>query len=283
MKTKRILLTCMIAFAVLVVTCVTVFAVASLGEQPAEENRDPAVNLSASEYVREEALAEKKIALPDGKRVALVYQITKNDSEGSFIDVYTDKDGNEYRFDDTGKVIGENVSSATYLSMTRDMIGSDERSVESAEKAEEAAREYAKTIFGDVIDDFSTVYARYDNQTVEKYYFTFSPTYGEDGFIQGEQCRVTVFANGSPLSCGSPNMYDFVDFDTDSLSSLKKESVYDYAENALIKRYGSITEGSFEVTRVRLKKVDDEIKLVVLAVVETPNGRLTDTVYIDLD
>ncbi len=265
MKTKRIIFICVTALIVAVITCGTVLAIASFNErQPAEEeNNTPTVSLSASEYIREGALAEKKVALSDGKRVAVTYKLTRNNTDGSFIDVYIDKDGKEYRFDEAGEIVGANMSSSDYMNIIYDMVKGDEKAYDSAEKAEEAAREYAKTIFGDDIDNFATVYAKYDDQMIKQYDFTLAKTYGEDGFIQGELCYVNILANGSPISCGSPNMDLLTDFDTGVIDKIKKEDVYAYAEKVAAEQYSDIAK-TLEIKKVRLWEENGEIEVMIL-------------------
>ena len=107
------------------------------------------------------------------------------------------------------------------------------------------------------------MYTRFDEMNKE-YFFTFAPTYGEDGFIIGNECHVSILADGTLVSCSLTAKDDFADFDASTLEGVKKDRLYANCDSLIKTLYGEKME-SYEISKVRVVKVGEIFKLLVLA------------------
>ncbi len=286
MKTKILITTLVVLLTLSIAASITVFAVVrptdtDLEATEPESNVIPSEkNVEAGEYVRKEAVAVKNIKLPGGDVLELEYKSTRNNSLDTYTDIYTDGDGYEYRFNEKNALTMANISSAVYVDAVRALKNKDAE-VDTAEKAEEAARKHVKAVFGDEIDGYSTVYTRFDDMSKE-YFFTFAPTYGEGGFIVGNECHVSVFADGTLVSCSMANKKDFEDFDASVLDGVDKSALFANCDRLIKTLYGDKME-SYEISKVRLVMTDGVYRLLVTADISIEDYIIAEAFYCEID
>ncbi len=285
MKTKIIFAILVVLLILSITASITVFAVAELPEAVEESTPvSPVVpsgkTVDSGEYSREGAVSVKNVKLTNGDSVSLKYKGTRNNSLGTYTDIYTDSDKHEYRFSEKNTLLMKNISSAKYVDAVYEIKNKDVE-IDTTEKAENAARTYAKEIFGGEIDGYSTVYTRFDERNKE-YFFTFAPTYGEDGFIIGNKCHVSILADGTLVSCSMTDKDDFTDLDASTLEGVKKDWVYANCDSLIKTLYGEEME-SYEISKVRVVKVGEIYKLLVLADITVDDITVAEAFYCEIN
>lgn len=211
-------------------------------------------------------------AFPDsGKLTFLKGELTE---DGSNVNVYTDENENEYRFDSHNNLVG--------YEFTGGIPGRFENGASriSEKEAREMGRGYAERLFTTEVREFTDETLQYKRDSAE-YEFTLTRRLGENGFVQGPFCTIDMFPkDGMLLSASLSSLYILEGFDESLLDGVTEAKV---EETALKQAAEKFREGNnFEVRNIALKMKNGKYCLEVSVEYSQGGGKMLDKIYYGL-
>ena len=214
MKNKKWIVTLTIALVVALGAGVTIYGSIDMDRYKAREENAKIDDLE----IREDAPKTQE-AVIDGKvKDGLVYSETKMLKNGEAIDVYLDRDKNEFRYQTDGRLVGYYNKKACSVPGTPDP-GMDEKS------ALELANKHVAAFYPDSYQKYTLSEAVCRSSDGSSYRVSYAVGYGVGGFIRGDEMYVTVGADGKIMhsACNPNPVYE--NFDASLLADATKEEL----------------------------------------------------------
>ena len=224
--------------------------------------KQPETIEETAEY-KENSVKIKDVKAPDGKQTKITYSETSQNSIHT-LDVYIDEKGNEYRFSQSGDKIG-------YFNLH---TAASENVLESENELSKIAVEYAENYFGDQLYGFELiefVAGSYNGDLAETYIATLAKKYGENGFIRGEVCYVTIASDGVVINCLMPNWERLSSFDPDTVKDITYNDISEYVDE-IIKNTYDTELNSYQIDLISVTKANDKFVLVIYVNAENKNN-----------
>ncbi len=203
----------------------------------------------------------------------LTYKETVVYSETAKIDVYVDKNQNEYKYTPSGELITYNAN-AEAVDTVAGTVDKDNITIEYVKAL---APKYAEAIFGDDFNGFSMDKAEHI-QSSNVYLVTFTKKYGKDEFIKGEHCYVQILPNGALQMCNISRGVDYDSFDTKRLEGITEDTIKEFI-NEQVKAEKDVVD--YEIYGIFLENVDGDfcLKASVTLIYNTETRFMTEYVY----
>ena len=193
---------------------------------------------------------DKTYVSPEGETVELDFQGTEDMPNGSFVEKYSDQEGNKYSFDEEDRNTFYIMSPEKYKEHLYRYQNGEYDSIEE-EKADEIASAALSSKYGEYFDDMILVDADFDeNEGSWRLYY--AQMLGEGGFIEGINCFAEILADGSIGYLGLHGVPEFVGIGDDQLKEITLESIIEDIEQSLKYNYRDAFV-SFEIDRIRLR------------------------------
>lgn len=193
------------------------FEVGELSQQPDVLSKDTQVTDNYKEIVNSLSIAKSGTKLK--------YKETVVYSETNKIDVYTDENQNEYRYNLNGELVTFNANAMAVDTIT----GTIDKDTITIDDVKALAPKYAAAIFGDDFNGYTMDNAEY-YQSIGGYNVTFTKKYGEGNFIKGEHCFVQILPNGALRKCNISRGIDYDDLDTQRLEGITEKTILDFVK-----------------------------------------------------
>ena len=217
-----------------------------------------------AENTRPEAPLSREVIVC-GSSIKTVYKNTRNYTHEKFFDIYYDSENTRYKFNSFGKLVAIQISdekvSDMLIKINKGMVNKH-----TDDSIATIAIEYARDIFGDMVDDYNLSDVVY-YEDMYNYSVVLAKNYGEDGFVIGETIICEVFLDGTVYGCTMNCAYDLTDFNDDLVKDVSKESVESYVEKQAKALYGVAFE-SVEIEGIHAAKIKDRHYLEVSATVD---------------
>lgn len=213
---------------------------------------------------KEDVSAEKKETSSDKNGKELTYVITNGSDEANPVDIYQDKNKNEYRYNQDGELDTYKQSFSN-----REVLGPDEEPY-TEEGVVALARKYLNELYGERVQDMKLDFSRFDGTDLG-YMVVFAKKYGVDGFIEHTGAMARIATNGDLIiSTIAPDLME--DFDQNRVADLTFETVKESILPAFEKEEETCVEGTAEISAVQLIRKDDDFILRVLINYELESG-----------
>lgn len=211
MKRKKVFLIVVSTFAVLALGAVAVNGAILYSRQQ---------KMDDGAFINENAALTKSHTTADGSQVALKYVESEEISTGT-LDVYTDADGNQYRYDNSGALYDyrpvKNAGETDSPSAATANSTADTAQTMNMDKALKLADQYASDFCGEDFDRFELAVKQHQ-ETLGDYFFEYRVVYS-NGII-GEICLVTLEPNGDLRQITRPYENMLADFDPAILETI---------------------------------------------------------------
>ena len=193
---------------------------------------------------------DKTYVSPEGETVELDFQGTEDMPNGSFVEKYTDQEGNKYSFDEEGSNTFYIMSPEKYKEHLYRYQNGEYDSIEE-KKADEIAAAALSAKYGEYFDDMILINADFDeNEGSWRLYY--AQMLGEGGFIEGINCFAEILDDGSIGYLGLHGVPEFVGIGDDQLKEITLEGIIEDIEQRLKYNHRDAFV-SFEIDRIRLR------------------------------
>ena len=253
MKFKPTLIITIVLALVLAVS-LTVFASLNSSDSNADKNTsDPSESSDISQT------KSKTFTTSDGAKTELKLkdnQAFADDGEVS----YTDGVGGTYVFDSKGNLAS--VRFSIYEDDTLSTVKNDPSLRIKEDEARNAAVSFGKNMLGEKFDKYNSVKCQQDDSTAS-YLFSFKMRFGENGFIGGPACKISVLYDGNieAMYVNDNELYDEVDVSI--LEGITEREVWDFADKVIEDTCTTETEfTSITHTSAYLEEVNGEYVII---------------------
>ena len=219
-----------------------------------------------SAFISDTAAASKVVTDTEGNKVALVY-VESEEIPAGILDVYTDTDGNEYRYDESGALYdyrpaNESTTADTSSAVMANSVAEDNTSM-NMDKALQLAEQYAADFCGEDFDNFELVIQQHD-ETLDDYFFEYRVIY--PGGIIGELCLITLEPNGDLRQITRPYENMLADFDPAILETVDQADFKAAVKASANAQYPD-HDVSYTIDRVYVSEQDGKLGLLAVLVV----------------
>ncbi len=267
MKNKKLIIVLSVILIVSVVGNILAYAAIDLNKT------SPEIVLTEQTAPKTKSFAFKNKTATNLSFKETIHNIIGNDHFS-----YTDSIGNEYRFDEYNNLRfylnNDQQLRQEVVSLINSSSYSPEKKILTQEQALTAAKNFVKENWGEAFEEFSVVSSDYF-ESDGYYYFRFAKKYGKDSFIIGEQCIISIYANGEIKSYSFPNVVPFTDFDASSIENLTFSQISDYVVSIIKENHGDDLV-SYQIDDVYLVKRNGKYVLNIQAGIEICTDTLPD-------
>ncbi len=252
---KKIIIIASLMLALVLATGITVAAL-----EATEASSDTSVDGGQSGLfsLKNDATAKKVFIKPDKSSIELSYSKTMTANEVSH-DIYTDEKGDNYLFDESGRLISYIMSDEAFTNLSFEY---DSRSTYIGEKqAVSIAIDHAKELFGSDFDSFEYVGTQLSSSG-NIYYVEHAIKLGENDFITAATCRSQIGKDGTILTTVMKNYEEYLGFDADLLDGITKKEVKESIEKQLEELYGEKLK-SFSTNTFSLELKDGAYRIKI--------------------
>lgn len=229
---------------------------------------------------RAEAMERMESPLAENATEMLNYKETFNNSIGDYLDIYSDREDNEYLYDPFGKFVGWRYSDDKWWNYSLTL---DSRYIISVEEAVASAETAAKEIFGSAFDAFVLQQAKLINNS--HFWVIYETQYGENGFLGGAECRIKVLRDGTVILCQMPYVHDYDDFDSSLISGINESMLTEYTAQQIHEIYGDEI-GGYEIKKMSVIKNNGRFQILIQSDIilgkDGSGGKTLARVYYDL-
>lgn len=223
-----------------------------------------------SAFISDTAAVSKVVTNTEGNKVALVY-VESEEIPAGILDVYTDADGNEYRYDESGalydyRTSDDNKKTSTESAITVNSVAEDNTPM-NMKKALQISDQYAADFCGEDFAQFTLDNKLHDD--LGHYHFEYRVIY-DDGII-GELCFVELDNNGALLQITRPFETLLADFDPAILKTVDKDAFQTAVREGARAQF-SDTDVSYNIRKIAVREQDGKMGLMAFLVVDMNPG-----------
>lgn len=191
-----------------------------------------------------------------GKTYRLEFSGTEPDPIGPDWEIYTDEEGNMFKYDENGNFLGVTFDPRSFDNSVSMEHKEDPSHPFTDEDAIAAAEELGREQFGDYFDRLNYHFVL-KADTGERYVF-FYQLIGEEQFVTGIHFHATYLGDGTLLGFAMPNCYSLMDFDESLLQGVTKDSVTAYLDSKTKELHGDrLIDWNLSGDKVSLQRDED--------------------------
>lgn len=183
-------------------------------------------------FVRQNIDTHKNIVINE-KTIKLDYEKSEKISSTRVFDVYSNSES-EYKFNRSGALVSRNDYKSVKKDITTAMSKKDEKINEG--EAIKLSCEFVALGMPEIIGDYEVVECNF-NDSLAMYFVDFAKVY--NGFISSERIAVKITALGKPVSWNCAGYGEYADFDENTVKSVSKEKIEEYAKKQVDVIYGN--------------------------------------------